>query len=295
MAKHPNDKNPSDEPKKPAPADPKQTKIARPASKPTMIQRDEDDEAKTPAVPNMSLEEAEDIPVLEAAEEADVLMLESVEEDIPVLEAAESPSAAEMLPVEDEDVLAKAGAAPVPGSKSHVTAELAPPQAGDEVLGGEEAVPVVQPPSSDVIGAPVEEIAEAEAVSDIAEAEPVSDVAEAEPMFDDLQAHPVGVTGADVPGADVTGAEHVLGDDLAEAEPASAASGGGTPAGSDVLAAEMGSEAVIGEEALIPGSRPSAPSIRQFAPRPTTKRSIWARTPRRPARRRPASSKRPKK
>src|SRR5258708_5913262 len=112
----------------PKPDSPKKTKVARQASKPTMMARDEE-EAAVPAMPNLSLDPAEEeIPVLGAADVDE-------REDIPVLEA--------------------------------------------------------------------------EPVSDVAEAQPVSDVAEAMPIDDG---------GADVPLADVTGAEHVLGDGVADPE-----------------------------------------------------------------------------
>jgi hypothetical protein len=252
MATHPDDQNPQHgdehdagkkpegEPGKPSP---KHTKVARQPSKPTMMARDED---KTPPVPNMSLEEpGEEIPVLEAAD--DVLMLEPAEEapaaedeEVPVLEAVPEGS-----PEHEQDVLTTPPAtAPGEKSKSHITAELAhtppPGSAAEEVL-SEDELAVAQP------------------VSDVAEALPASDVAEAEPLFEEVAAEPVDMTGADVPGADVTGAEHVLGDDLAEAQPASAIDSG-VLGGSDILAAEpvSGTESVLGDEPLDRGSRPSA-------------------------------------
>jgi hypothetical protein len=207
---------------------PKHTKLPGQPGKPTMIQRDEDGTSPSPSYPNMSLEDRdEEVPVLGEAEgegASDILTLEPVAEET------------EMIP------------------------PTAPPS-------GAEEIPVLEAVPDDVtVSQPVSDVAEAQPVSDVAEAEPVSDVTDAEAIFDEMEveptsdvaeAQPVDVTGADVPGAEVTGAEHVLGDDLTHPEPARAAEA----AGSDVFAmAEPGSgaEAVLGDEPLDRGSRPSA-------------------------------------
>jgi tetratricopeptide (TPR) repeat protein len=99
---------------------------------------------------------------------------------------------------------------------------------------------------------PVSEIHHAEAVFDELEALPISDVAEAQPISDAGHPHrPIDVTGADVP----VGAEQVLEEVPGHAESAKAGTGS-----SDVLGPppDSGAEAVLGNEPLDRGSRPSA-------------------------------------
>src|SRR5205085_6549043 len=83
------------------------------------------------------------------------------------------------------------------------------------------------------------------------EAEPVEEI----PVLEEA-------TGADLPTADVTGSEHVLGDDLATAQPASAPPSGEQPLSVAEVVEEASeiheAEAVLGDEPLDRGSRPSA-------------------------------------
>lgn len=257
----------------------KHTKLPRQPGKPTMIQHDEEESAPA-TVPNMSLDEphAEITELQPVADETEMIppgALPHGEDDVPVLEAVpddeateamQAPSdVVEMLPVAEEDVLTTDKPAeetpPKDKSKSHVTAELLTPKpaprANDDVLFGKEDS-----------GAAPSDIVEAEPASGVAEAQPASDVAEAEAVFEEMEAEPIsglaealpasgarsnegpgGVTGADMPGAEVTGSEYVLGEDLAEHETAPAR---------DSAEPASGAEAVLGDEPLDRGSRPSA-------------------------------------
>ncbi len=308
MATHPEDHNPphhGDE------HQPRQDPAKKPEGEPIPEAEAHPESPPAPHVPNMSLDEPEEvIPVLEAADTpgpaaSDVVTLEPVE-DIPVLEAAPESGIVDVLPVEDEpppaphapseqaappsdvvplDVLPEGTAGPPTnveatqissGSGSHAGA--APGDITEQVpVDVTQQVPVVYPPpgepeappASDVAEAmPASDVAEASPISDEAAAQPASDIAAAEPVFEDVFAEPVSggkvpdVTGAELPRADLTGAEHVLGEDLARAEPASGPHGGAVP--SDVfetaepVSAIEGADAVLGDEPLDLGSRPSA-------------------------------------
>lgn len=170
------------------------------------------------------------------------------------------------IPQEPEDAAGAGAPKPDSPKKTQIARQAGKPTMmahGDE----ETAVPAMPNLSLDpgeeeipVLGAA--DIDEAEDVP-VLEAEPVSDVVEAQPVSDVALATPVDVTGADMPRADVTGAEHVLGDDIAEAFPASSVESGAEVRSDFVAMAEEASgveeaEAVLGDEPLDRGSRPSA-------------------------------------
>jgi hypothetical protein len=141
-----------------------------------------------------------------------------------------------------------------PGEKTEMIGEDIPEL---EAVPESEATEAI--PASDVAdmlpveeAEPVSDIHHAEAVFDELEAVPISDVAEAQPTSDaGHPQRPVDGTGADVP----AGMEQVLGEVPGHAESAKAGTGS-----SDVLGSppDSGAEAVLGNEPLERGSRPSA-------------------------------------
>jgi hypothetical protein len=315
MATHPDDHNqphhddkhketpPAPEPPGGAPGEsapekshsPKKTKMARQASKPTMIAREEDEaapavpnlslnphdsevpaptnkpavsardeEVAVPAMPNLSLDRHDDeIPVLGEYDELDIPVLEAEPEVGGELEAVSDVAEAQPISEFAEMEMISDIAEAEPASDIAV----AEPVSEFTIAAPASDIAVVAPGSDIAVAAPVSDAAFAAPVSDFAVAAPVSDFAVATPICDVNVGQPIsGIaegTGADMPHADATGAEHVLDDDIVEAESASAVQSG-APTGSDfaeIVEEDSGVEAmdaVLGDEPLDRGSRPSA-------------------------------------
>lgn len=221
-----------------APPDPKKTRVARRAASPTMIGKDDDDESPdeaaaaepTPAVPNLSIDEPEE-----------VIEVEPVSA---VVEAAPASDIVEAAPA--SGVVLEAEAVPASGTaradSDVFVAEAAP---ASEVF---EAKPAsAATPGSDVFAA---DLAEAEpAGSDVAAAQPASSaVFEAAPASEvkaEGQADDIDLL--DLAEASATDADKEPGSSVFEAEPVAAEA-----ASSAVLAAEAADAEEVVEAA--PGS-----------------------------------------